>query len=617
MEVESPANILLNQNSEDAQFFMTRFEILTEAVFRYLTKYFRDKKILLFIDDIQWMDTMSIRLMSNLLFRMGMGKFIVIAACREGAGNDVKNLKVPLIGRGILKEINLKPFTLAETRKIISDIGGSLEKNLTLSDGIYEKTQGNPLFFMESLRLFEKGDQKEVFTDKMSNVIQGRLLDLSKNERILLDVISIFSLPITLCEINHISGMEDLRLLEILESLMEKRLICEKLNKGKICYMFRHQIIREYVYSRLPMEKKKIYHNAIAHFYENLYEKDKNVALCSQIIYHYEQCDDIYKIYWYKVEYLEAFYRINYDLYPVLARKAVFSRNIDGCNAQEDELVKLAEEIKNIQKKDSRLTPIRVRVEYLLGRYEMFVVDCDKGRAHIEKSLELARELQDRDYIFYNYLQLILYGDLTGQNEFMQNAVKTCVVFMKDCTHHYLEEECMLLRYRGICLMKNGEYKEAEMLYQDAIHRLELSERKNEKYLKELAACYHSMGNCFILQRKWDEACEYMAKAVETGQRYKLSGESGVFYLDMGFVLYHLGEYGRAEEYVLKAKECFVNVQSLWGEAKAELCSALISEAEGMTEDAEKHRQNSEKLAKKMDSPFLREELKKMEERQA
>ncbi|MFQ7549973.1 MAG: hypothetical protein ACLRMZ_06365 [Blautia marasmi] len=44
LDVESPTDILLRQNASDVQFFMTRFEILTESVFRYLTKYFRDKR---------------------------------------------------------------------------------------------------------------------------------------------------------------------------------------------------------------------------------------------------------------------------------------------------------------------------------------------------------------------------------------------------------------------------------------------------------------------------------------------------------------------------------------------------------------------------------------------
>ncbi len=57
------------------------------------------------------------------------------------------------------------------------------------------------------------------------------------------------------------------------------------------------------------------------------------------------------------------------DFYPMLARKAVFSGNIDGFSAKEDELVELAEEIRALQETDSGMTPIRMRVEYLLGRY--------------------------------------------------------------------------------------------------------------------------------------------------------------------------------------------------------------------------------------------------------
>lgn len=612
LDVESPTDILVNSTSSDVQFCMTKFEILTESVFRYLTKYFQDKKIILFIDDMQWMDSMSIRLMSNLLFRMTQGNLIIIASCRDEDGEELRSFKIPLIGRGILKEITLKPFTFEETREIISEMGSKIEGNEILSKTLYEKTQGNPLFFMESLCLFEKGEE-ERFTERLSNVIQSRLLTLSKTERTMLDVLSIFSLPVTVHEINQIFDMQEMKLLDILEALSDKKLIYEKLDNGKIHFAFRHQIIREYVYSCIPTEKRKIYHIYIARFYEKVYEEDKKLDTCSLALYHYEQCGDIYKSYWYKVEYLEFFYKITYDLYPMLARKAVFSNNIDGYSAEKDELANLAEEIRTLQKKDEKMTPIRMRIEYLLGRYEMFVADCDRGKRFIEKSLELATELGDRDYMFYNYLQLILYGELTGKNGFMQETIEKCVIFMKDCTHHHLEEECMLLRYRGSCKMKNGEYQGAETLYREAIQRLDLQDKRNDKYQKELSACYHSMGMCYIQQEKWQEAGEYLEKAIESGRKYNISGETGVFYLDSSFILYHMKNYDMAEEHAIKAQKCFEQVGSLWGEAKVELCLALIYEARGLLEEGQEHRKNSEKLAKKLDSKFLKDELKRME----
>lgn len=614
LTVDSPIDILQNHTDTDLRFLMTRFEVLTESVFRYLSKNFRNKKILLLIDDIQWMDPMSVRLMSNLLFRMGHGNLLVMAAYREEDGDAIKNFKIPLIGRGLLKEIILKPFTFAETQEIISQSGSGLEKDPVLAREIYEKTQGNPLFFMESLRLFDEGDTWEGFTDKTSNVLQSRLLRLSRRERTLLDILSIFSLPASLQEINQIFGLEDGQLRQILEPLLEKKILCEKWSKGEIRYGFRHQILHEYVYKSLSEEKRNMYHAYIARFYEERYRETPDLEICSLVLYHYEQCGNLYKTYEYKVKYLEPFYTITYALYPMLARKAVFSGNIDGYYAREDELVLLAEEIKEQQEEKPELAPIRMRIEYLLGRYEMFVADSSQGKKHVEKSLELARELQDRDYMFYNYLQLILYGDLTGQNGFMQDVIDTCMIFMKDCTHHHIEEECMLLRYLATSKVKNGEYAEAEKLYQEAINYLGGREEKKAKYLKELSACYHNMGLCYIRQKKWQEACGYLEQAIHLGEEYKIYGETGIFYSDMSFALYHLGEFEKAEQYAYIAKEYFAKVGSVWGEAKAERCIGIVLEAAGDAEEGAKHREISEKLAKRLGSDFLREELKRLEE---
>ena len=71
VQVESPTGILLEQKVLENRLFMTRFEILTETVFRYLWRYFKGKEIILFFDDIQWMDDMSLKLLGNLLFRLG------------------------------------------------------------------------------------------------------------------------------------------------------------------------------------------------------------------------------------------------------------------------------------------------------------------------------------------------------------------------------------------------------------------------------------------------------------------------------------------------------------------------------------------------------------------
>ena len=82
----------------------------------------------------------------------------------------------------------------------------------------------------------------------------------------------------------------------------------------------------------------------------------------------------------------------------------------------------------------------------------------------------------------------------------------------------------------------------------------------------------------------------------------------------MSFALYRLGELEKAEQYAYTAKEYFTKVGSIWGEAKAEMRIGIILEAAGAAEEGEKHKKISGNLEKRLDSDFLREELKRLEE---
>ena len=57
----------------------------------------------------------------------------------------------------------------------------------------------------------------------------------------------------------------------------------------------------------------------------------------------------------------------------------------------------------------------------------------------------------------------------------------------------------------------------------------------------------------------------------------------------------------------------FVQAGSLWGEAKTELCCALIAEVEGDTEEAKHRREPADRIAKKLDSRFYGKNSKSME----
>ncbi len=612
VQVESPTGILLEQKVLENRLFMTRFEILTETVFRYLWRYFKGKEIILFFDDIQWMDDMSLKLLGNLLFRLGNQQLRVIAAVREENQEELSGFKIPLVGRGILKEVMVSPFTWEEALQISRDTGREGRIPEARVEEIYKRTQGNPLFYMEALRLLREGGQDIEFTDKLSYVIEGRLMALKKEELQVLKALSVFSVSVPCEDIEAVLNAEGQMIQKALAGLLDARMIFERFAKGRVSYEFRHKVIQEYVYNSLSKEKQMLYHYRAADYYEKQYNVRSSMELCSLLIYHCQKYGDRYKALDYKVKYLEPFYRITYDYYPILARKVKFRPKINGYQAKEDELGELAREIEREWEKDSSMAPVYMRVEYLLGRYEMYTEAFSQGIIHIYNSLQLALKLGHRDYIFYNYMQLILYGEMTGKTAITLEYLHTCWEFIKDCATPRAEEACMLKRHQAQYLMGEGKTEEALEILRQAVEELEKGGRENPIFI-ELAMCCHVQGICYMRESKWEEAWSSLEKASKLGEQYLHSGEEGIFYGDAAIALAHMGQFEESKVLIEKARKCFKGISSLWGEADTELSNAVWAGCQHREQEYRNSMKIAKEIAKKLGSAYLWEKIEDTE----
>ncbi|MFQ7549976.1 MAG: hypothetical protein ACLRMZ_06380 [Blautia marasmi] len=107
----------------------------------------------------------------------------------------------------------------------------------------------------------------------------------------------------------------------------------------------------------------------------------------------------------------------------------------------------------------------------------------------------------------------------------------------------------------------------------EAVKRLDHADDRTEHYRRELSACHHHMGICYIRQKKWDMASGCLKRAVEIGEKYMVSGEAGVFYSDMSLVLCRMGDLKGANAFAEKARSCFMQAGSLWGRPR-QICAA-------------------------------------------
>ncbi|MEH2198162.1 trifunctional serine/threonine-protein kinase/ATP-binding protein/sensor histidine kinase [Nostoc sp.] len=130
-----------------------RFNLL----FQKFTQVFTNKEhpLVIFLDDLQWADSASLKLMQLLM--TDTGYLFIIGAYRDNEVNPGHPLLLTLSEiqktQAIINTITLAPLSQLQVNKLIADtLKCSEELAWNLSKLIYEKTQGNPFFATQFLK---------------------------------------------------------------------------------------------------------------------------------------------------------------------------------------------------------------------------------------------------------------------------------------------------------------------------------------------------------------------------------------------------------------------------------------------------------------------------------
>lgn len=117
--------------------------------------------LVMFLDDLQWADNSSLNFMENLLQDRETSYLLIIGAYRDNEIDDkhplqlcINNLKSNDVQ---LTSLILQPLQLNNVQQLLQDtLSGALEKIPSLVQGIYDKTQGNPFFINEFLKIIHQ-----------------------------------------------------------------------------------------------------------------------------------------------------------------------------------------------------------------------------------------------------------------------------------------------------------------------------------------------------------------------------------------------------------------------------------------------------------------------------
>ena len=244
------------------------YQLMEKAILDMFRKIVEKHKVVLFFDDIQWMDAMSFQLLNRILLTLGTERILLM--CTYNQNNDVEVMESleKLMKKDYLHVISLNPFTEEETMELLHKYLPELNGDEQKLRSIFQMTDGNAFFLMELVNLIkEKGYTLEK-SQKTNNVIKARLAGLPETENEVLDCMSMFPEKISIEEIELLlPKMDRLTLVRILEKLQERHLIKEILVGWNVYYKFEHQVFRQFIYERQSEGKKRMYHQMLAEYY--------------------------------------------------------------------------------------------------------------------------------------------------------------------------------------------------------------------------------------------------------------------------------------------------------------------------------------------------------------
>ncbi len=237
--------------------------------------------LVLFLDDLQWADTASLRLIQHLLTHPDTPPVLLIGAYRDNEvcpSHPLMLMRKELMQTGArITDLQLEPLSLEQLQQIITDAlpGAGRELVEPLSALTHEKTGGNPFFFLQLIRTLNQdglltrtpegdwrwdaeGVRARAYSDNVVDFLVGRLRQLPPETQHLLRLAACAGNAFPLQTLAVISDTPE----EAVEKGLEPALLEGMLMRGGDLaqYRFLHDRIQQAAHALIPEEERKAIH---------------------------------------------------------------------------------------------------------------------------------------------------------------------------------------------------------------------------------------------------------------------------------------------------------------------------------------------------------------------
>lgn len=263
--------------------------------------------LVIFLDDLQWAGTSSIKLIEMLVTQYFVKNLLLIVSYRENEVDSTHPLAqmikvVKENAKNNVHEILVRPLDQTDIKHLIADsFNCSVEFAEPLAEIFYEKTQGNPFFINQLLQyLYNQGlinfnpeserwewdidkiRKEEVSANVVDLMINKFIYKLPEQTRTLLSIAACIGYNFELKTLSELEKVKLETIREILNPAFQEGLIVS--TEKKNIYKFLHDNVQEATYQPLSKQQRQFIHYKIGKLLLNQTSKDQIENNIFQII---------------------------------------------------------------------------------------------------------------------------------------------------------------------------------------------------------------------------------------------------------------------------------------------------------------------------------------------
>ena len=232
-----------------------------DAVARHLAASTSDAPLLLVLDDLQWADGSSLRLLLDLVALRRGGRILLVATVRSGEGGPaLQDALARLADAGALR-IALPGLDERAVVRLAAEADVALKPDEVRR--LVERTAGNPFFVRETLKLAhsEGAAALDVVAPTVQDALRRRLARLPERSQSLLAAAAVLGRDVDPDLLTAVSGTDEDTVLDALDGAVVSGVLVD-CGAGRL--RFAHDLIRETASAALPPLRRSRLHGRAA-----------------------------------------------------------------------------------------------------------------------------------------------------------------------------------------------------------------------------------------------------------------------------------------------------------------------------------------------------------------